>query len=260
MDQSDYDTLARLQVRLEAECAVIFGIPRREGRAISSKEYHRAFELIDASDLIANILARHAKRQRRIAGSPPPPQPPVIAARPRPVKRALLPGESASGGHRRRSPPALSAALGLRQERPPPTPNPRTLRFRWGQKVPPKAFSPITIPCGPRQPPATAIARLARCDLWAWLPPHHRREIIARAAAGLSRADCDRIAELLQRASHAAGWHWPIMPLWLSDDVPPLGCVVRYRDPRTGHNRGPWCVLHVTASFAARLLPSEGSA
>ena len=108
---------------------------------------------------------------------------------------------------------------------------------------------------------ATAIARLARCDLWGWLPPLHRREIIARAAAGLSRADCDRIAELLQQASHRAGWHWPIVgQLWLTEQVPAGGCLVRFRDPRTGRNRGPWCVLHVTASFAARLLPPEGLA
>ena len=90
--------------------------------------------------------------------------------------------------------------------------------------------------------------------------PRDRREIIARINFGLSRADSQWIAELLQQASHRDGWHWPIVgQLWLTDQVPTGGCLVRYCDPRTGRNRGPWCVLYVTASFAAR-LPPEGSA
>ena len=44
----------------------------------------------------------------------------------------------------------------------------------------------------------------ARCEFWGLLPPPDRRQIIARAAAGLSRTDGKWIAQILQQAGRGA--------------------------------------------------------
>jgi hypothetical protein len=248
----------------------VFEIKEREGRALTPQEWSRTFALVEAIDQIDNIFRRRAERQRRIAK-----QPSVIAARPRrPVRRALLPRRART---RRASAPLVARtrtrrgagtraspkkAAGDPDPAPTPTSEPPDPALAPGAEGALEGILADHEPPWIVPPAATAIARLAGTDteLWGLLAPRDRREIIARINFGLSRADSQWIAELLQQASHRDGWHWPIVgQLWLTDQVPTGGCLVRYCDPRTGRNRGPWCVLYVTASFAAR-LPPEGSA
>jgi hypothetical protein len=237
MDQSDYDTLARLQVRLEAECAVIFGIPRREGRAISSKEYRRVFDLIDACHLIEGILDRHAKRQRRIAGSPPPPQPPVIAARPRPVKRALLP----------------------RRVRIRRTSAPLATRARRGARASPRKAAADPDPPGP--PPLSAegdpvpriLGRLSRSAAWERLPPGEREWVGQFLALGLSPQTRAAVADVFAAADHSEGER-TIGPLWLGPELPVGGILIR-------DALGLWRILWITEILdGAPTRPAEGSA
>ena len=206
-------------MELEAEAAAFFGIRQREGRSLTKQEYRRVFHLIKASHLIEGILDRHAKRQRRIAGSPPP-QPPVIAARPRPVKRALLP--------RRARIRRTSAPLVARTRR---GEGARTSSAKEGgagadpDPAPTPPGPPLSL--GGEGDPARILGRFARTRAWSLLTPAERRQIVALINGGLTPQAKASIDGVFQQSAINHANHPGVGELFFWVPFPTRGLLIR---------------------------------
>jgi hypothetical protein len=224
MGDSEYEqVLIRGRAALHEQVDALLGTKKREGRKMTAAENERFYALMDLIVDLDNILDIRAERRRQAdikAGKPVPPRPETIVVRrigpplrkqrrtcrkPRArIRRAapLVARTRTRRGEEARASPRKAAA-----DPEPPGP-PLSLEAEGASEG---ILADDHVPPWIAPPAATAIARLAHCDLWAWLRPQDRREIIARINFGLSRADSQWIAELLQQASHLDGWHWPIL-------------------------------------------------
>jgi hypothetical protein len=246
-ETGDFDRLTHLQKQLEAEATALFEVRQREGRGLSEQEYRRAFEVVEASNLIANILARHAKRQQRIAGAPPPPpRPPVIAARPRRPVRRTLPRRRIRV--RRTAAPLATRTRGRRGEG-----ARRAAPAKEGGGADPEPPGPALAPGVEGDPVPRILNRLARSAAWARLPLGEQQWIRQFLSLGLSAQSRAAVADVFAAADHSKGEH-EVGPLWLGPELPVGGLLVR-------DHLGLWRILWITEVLdGAPTQPAEGSA